>query len=93
MAAVQVEYSLFTLDSESKDIVLLDRCRELSVAIIAYVPIGRGMLSVAIRSCDDLESGDFRRLMPRFSEENFPKDLELVDEINALAKEMWCTAS
>jgi aryl-alcohol dehydrogenase-like predicted oxidoreductase len=63
------------------------------VAIIAYAPIGREMLSVTIRSYGDLESSDFRRLIPRFSEENFPKDLELVDEINALAKEKGCTAS
>ncbi|KAJ9661848.1 hypothetical protein H2201_006328 [Coniosporium apollinis] len=89
--AVQVEYSPFALDIESDQIGLLKTCRELGVAIVAYSPIGRGMLSGTIRSPDDFEEGDFRKYAPRFSEENFPKNLKLVDEISALAKEKGCT--
>ena len=54
---------------------------------------GRGMLTGAIRSPDDFEDGDFRKFAPRFSKENFPKNLKLVDEINAIAKKKGCTAS
>lgn len=89
--AVQIEYSPFALDIESDQIGLLKTARELGVAIVAYSPIGRGMLSGTFRSPDDFEKGDFRKYAPRFSEENFPKNLKLVDEISALAKEKGCT--
>lgn len=91
--AVQIEYSPFTLDIESKDVKLLETCRELGVAVVAYSPIGRGMITGHIRSPDDFEENDFRRMSPRFSKENFPKNLKLVDEINAIAKKKGCTAS
>lgn len=88
---VQVEYSPWALDIESKDIDLLRTCRELGVAVVAYSPIGRGMLSGTIRNRDDLPEGDFRRMAPRFSKENFPKNIKLVDEISEIAKEKGCT--
>ena len=93
VAAVQVEYSPFTLDIESAQTKLLSTCRELAVAVVAYSPIGRGMLTGGIRSREDFEENDFRRLIPRFSEENFAKNLKFVDEINAIAKQRGCTAS
>ncbi|KAK4888625.1 hypothetical protein LTR28_002903, partial [Elasticomyces elasticus] len=89
--AVQLEYSPFSLDIESPQIGLMEACRELGVAIVAYSPIGRGMLSGSIRSPSDLEDGDFRKFAPRFSEENFPKNLELVEKITALAKKKGVT--
>lgn len=60
---------------------------------MAYSPIGRGMLGGQIRSPDDFEEGDFRKFAPRFSAENFPKNLQLVDRITELAKAKNCTAS
>ncbi|OCL03604.1 aldo-keto reductase, putative [Glonium stellatum] len=93
ITAVQVEYSPFALDIEDSQINLLKTARELGVAIVAYSPIGRGMLSGTIRSLDDFDADDFRRLAPRFSPENFPKNLKLVDQIASLAKEKGVTPS
>lgn len=91
--AVQIEYSPFSLDIETEQIGLMKTCRELGCAIVAYSPIGRGMLGGQIRSPKDFEEGDFRTFAPRFSEENFPKNLKLVDQITELAKKKNCTAS
>ncbi|KAG9552100.1 Aldo/keto reductase, partial [Aureobasidium melanogenum] len=93
ITAVQIEYSPFSLDIESEQIGLLKTCRELGVAVVAYSPIGRGMLGGTIRSPDDFEEGDFRRFAPRFSAENFPKNLKLVDQITEIAKKKGLTAS
>lgn len=90
--AVQIEYSPFTIDIEDPKIALLKTCRELGVAVIAYSPLGRGFLTGQYKSADDFEEGDFRRISPRFSKENFPKNLKLVDGIGALAKKKGCTA-
>ncbi|KAL8689108.1 MAG: hypothetical protein Q9218_005143 [Villophora microphyllina] len=84
--AVQIEYSPFTLDIEDPAIGLLSTCRELGVAVIAYSPLGRGMLTGTIRSPADFEDNDFRKYAPRFSEENFPKNLQLVDKLTEIAK-------
>ncbi|KAI4954292.1 hypothetical protein J4E91_002003 [Alternaria rosae] len=91
ISAVQVEYSPFALEIESKQIDLLKTCRELGVAVVAYSPLSRGMLTGAIKSPDDFEEGDFRRYAPRFSAENFPKNLKLVDRITEIAKEKGVT--
>ncbi|KAG9767505.1 Aldo/keto reductase, partial [Aureobasidium melanogenum] len=87
--AVQMEYSPFSLEIE--DYGLLQACRELGVATVAYSPLGRGFLTGAIKSPDDFEEDDFRRLAPRFSPENFPKNLKLVNEIKNLAEQKGCT--
>lgn len=91
--ACQIEYSPFSLDIEHPDIKLLQTCRELGVAVVAYSPIGRGMLGGQIRSPNDFEEGDFRKFAPRFSAENFPKNLQLVDRITEIANKKGCTAS
>ena len=91
--AVQIEYSPWALDIESPQIDLLRTCRELGVAVVAYAPIGRGMLSGTIRSRDDLPEGDFRLVAPRFSAENFPKNMQLVDRIGEIAKKKGVTAA
>lgn len=75
ISAVQIEYSPFSLDIETEQINLLKTCRELGVATVAYSPIGRGMITGAIRKPEDFEEGDFRKFAPRFSAENFPKNL------------------
>jgi len=90
--AVQIEYSPFTMDIEDPSIKLLQTCRDLGVATVAYSPLGRGFLTGQIRSPDDFEEGDFRTFAPRFSKENFHKNLELVDALKALADKKGCTA-
>ncbi len=93
ISAVQIEYSPFAMDIEDPQINLLNTCRELGVATIAYSPLGRGFVSGQYRSPDDFEKDDFRRLCPRFSPENFHKNLELVDHLVEIAKRKDCTAS
>jgi len=92
IAAVQIEYSPFTMDIEDPKIGLLKTCRELGVAIVAYSPLGRGMLTGQYRSNKDLE-GDDRRRLPRFSDENFPKNLQLVDQLTQAAEKKGCTTA
>lgn len=87
ITAVQTEYSPFSLEIESTQYKLLETCRELGVALVAYSPLGRGMMSGTLRSPDDLEDDDFRKILPRFSRENFPKNLQLVDRVSELAEE------
>ncbi|KAH7407970.1 NADP-dependent oxidoreductase domain-containing protein [Cadophora sp. MPI-SDFR-AT-0126] len=89
--AVQIEYSPFCIEIEDPQINLLKTCRELGVATIAYSPLGRGMLTGAYKSRDDFAEDDFRRHAPRFSEENFDKNLKLVHGIEAIAKKKNCT--
>ncbi|PKK61933.1 Aldo/keto reductase, partial [Rhizophagus irregularis] len=66
IAAVQIEYSPWTLDIETNGI--MEACRELGVTIVAYSPLGRGFLTGRYKSIDDFEPNDFRRLIPRFQE-------------------------
>lgn len=89
IAAVQVEYSPFSMDIEQMG--LLDTCRELGVAVIAYSPLSRGFLTGTIKSHDDMDEDDRRRIMPRFSKENFPNNMVLVEKLAAIAKEKGCT--
>ncbi|KAF2491143.1 putative aldo-keto reductase [Lophium mytilinum] len=93
ITAVQLEYSPFALDIEDPRIGLLATARELGVAVVAYSPIGRGILSGAIKSRADFGEGDFRAMMPRFSEENFDKNFKLVDQILEVAKDKGVTGS
>ena len=85
ISAVQIEYSPFTMEIEDPRIALLQTCRELGVAVVAYSPLGRGMLTGQYRSRLDFEEGDWRRSAPRFSDKNFPKNLELVDKLKVMA--------
>ncbi|KAF1976096.1 putative aldo-keto reductase [Bimuria novae-zelandiae CBS 107.79] len=91
ITAIQVEYSPFALEIESKEVDLLRTARELGVAIVAYSPLSRGILTGTYKSPNDFEEGDFRRMMPRFSQENFPKNLKLVDQLAELAKKKGVT--
>lgn len=91
IAAVQVEYSPFALEIESPQIGLLAKARELGVKIVPYSPLGRGFLTGAIKSRDDLDASDGRRNFPRFSEENFAGNLKVVDTLAGIAREKGCT--
>ncbi|KXS15681.1 aldo-keto reductase, putative [Gonapodya prolifera JEL478] len=90
--AVQVEYSPFALEIETPQVDLLRVAKELGTAIVAYSPLCQGMLTGALKSPDDFEEGDFRKFSPRFSAENFPKNLVSVNAIAAIAKKKGCTA-
>jgi len=90
IAAVQLEYSLFTLDIESAG--LKKTCEENSIAIVAYSPLGRGMLTGEIKSRTNFKEGDSRLNHPRFSEENFKFNLDLVDKVKAIAEKKKCTS-
>ncbi|KAI0063928.1 Aldo/keto reductase [Artomyces pyxidatus] len=86
ISAVQVEYSPFTLDIEAKENAVLQTARELGVAIIAYSPLGRGLLTGKYKGPDDFAEDDFRRHIPRFSKENFPKVLKVADDLKAVGE-------
>ena len=88
ITALQTEYSLWSRDPEDE---LLDTVRELGIGFVAYSPIGRGFLSGEIRSIDDLAPDDFRRRNPRFTGENFQRNLDLVDTVRRLAEAKGCT--
>lgn len=90
--AVQLEYSPFALDIESEEIGILKTCRELDIAVVAYSPLGRGFLTGQIKSRADFEEGDFRKYAPRYSEENFSKNLKLVQKLQGLAAVKGCTS-
>jgi aryl-alcohol dehydrogenase-like predicted oxidoreductase len=90
--AIQVEYSPFSMEIEDPKIDLLRTCRELGVTVVAYSPLGRGFLTGQIKSPDDFEDGDFRKHAPRYSKENFPKNLELVSNLEAYASKKGCTS-
>jgi pyridoxine 4-dehydrogenase len=89
IAAVEVEFSLWATDILTNGIT--DACAELGIPIIAYSPLGRGFLTGHIKSLDDLHEDDFRRRLPRFSRENFPKNFELVNDVKKLAEKRGLT--
>ncbi|KAG5917594.1 hypothetical protein E4U42_007182 [Claviceps africana] len=86
ISAYQVEYSLLFTDIESEQTRILDTCRELGVAVVAYSPVGRGLLTGSVRSPDDLAPGDWRRQVPKLSGDNWPKMMRLVDHVAAVAR-------
>jgi aryl-alcohol dehydrogenase-like predicted oxidoreductase len=88
ITAVQMEYSLFTRDVEAE---MLATCRELGVGLVAYSPVGRGLLTGAITGREQLAADDFRSRAPRFSEQNLIANLELVAAVRAVAAEIGCT--
>ncbi|CAE6531992.1 unnamed protein product [Rhizoctonia solani] len=80
IAAIQVEYSPFVLNIEQKE-HLLETARELGVAVIAYSPLGRGLLTGQITSNAEIPENDMRKRIPKYSEANFPKIMSLVNKI------------
>jgi aryl-alcohol dehydrogenase-like predicted oxidoreductase len=90
VAALQTEYSLWTRDPEHE---ILATCRELGIGFVAYSPLGRGFLTGQIKTFEDLASDDYRRFSPRFQGENFQKNLDLVNEVQAIAQEKKCEPS
>ncbi len=89
IAAVQTEYSLFSRDVER---AVLPALRELGIGLVAYSPLGRGVLTGAITSRDDLADDDFRRSNPRFAQQALEANLALVARVREVADEKGCTA-
>lgn len=84
IAAVQTEYSLWSRDVEAE---VLPACRELGIALVPYSPLGRGFLTGAIRSAEQLAPDDRRRIHPRFQGGNMDHNLALADALSALARD------
>ena len=80
ITALQTEYSLWTRDPEEE---ILPTCRELGIALVPYSPLGRGFLTGAIRSADQLSPDDRRRIHPRFQGDNLTHNLALADALAA----------
>jgi aryl-alcohol dehydrogenase-like predicted oxidoreductase len=90
ITALQTEYSLWSREPEDE---LLETCRQLGTAFVAYSPLGRGFLTGQIKRFEDFAPDDYRRFSPRFQGENFEKNLQLVNELTTLATRKNCTAS
>jgi aryl-alcohol dehydrogenase-like predicted oxidoreductase len=85
ISALQTEYSLWTRDIEQNGV--LDTVRELGIGFVAYSPLGRGFLTGRFQRFDDLPEDDYRRKNARFQGENFQKNLDLLREVEAMARE------
>jgi aryl-alcohol dehydrogenase-like predicted oxidoreductase len=90
IAAVQTELSLWSRDAEGG---VLPTVRELGIGYVAYSPLGRGFLTGQITSPEDFPEDDFRRFHPRFTGENFHRNIALVREVEAIAREKGCTTA
>jgi aryl-alcohol dehydrogenase-like predicted oxidoreductase len=88
VAALQSELSLWTRQAARP---ALEKCRELGIAFVAYSPLGRGFLTGALRSPQDLPQGDTRRIFPRFADENFADNIAAADKLRELAEVMAVT--
>ncbi len=88
ITALQTEYSLWTRDPEEE---ILPTVRELGIGFVPYSPLGRGFLTGAFKSREDFPEGDNRRNHPRFSDENFQLNLDVVAKVKALAERKGCT--
>jgi len=88
ITALQSEYSLWTRDPEDG---ILQTCRELGIAFVAYSPLGRGFLTGQFKKFEDFEEDDYRRFSPRFQGENFNKNIQMVNKLEDMAKSKGCT--
>jgi aryl-alcohol dehydrogenase-like predicted oxidoreductase len=84
LAAVQSEFSLFARDVLHND--ELATMRELGIGLVAFSPLGRGVLTDSVTSLDDLDAADARRTLPRFQPEAFAANRRLVDRVAAVAR-------
>ncbi|MCV7419575.1 aldo/keto reductase [Mycobacterium yunnanensis] len=88
ITALQSEYSLWTRDPEPDVLPLL---RELGIGFVAYSPLGRGFLTGQITSTADFDDSDSRKTNPRFTGENFDRNLRAVAEVTAIAADVGAT--
>ena len=85
VTALQTEYSLWSRDPE---VVILPTVRELGIGFVPYSPLGRGFLTGTIRSLDQLDASDFRRVNPRFEGDNLETNIRIVEQVDAVAAEL-----
>jgi aryl-alcohol dehydrogenase-like predicted oxidoreductase len=90
ITAVQTELSLWSRDAEAE---VIPTVRELGIGYVAYSPLGRGFLTGQFKSPGDFADDDFRKNHPRFQGENFQRNLDLVREVEQLAREKGCTTA
>jgi aryl-alcohol dehydrogenase-like predicted oxidoreductase len=88
IAAVQTEYSLWTRNPE---IAVLQACRDIGAAFVAFSPTARAFLTSKLRDVTTLDAKDIRRSMPRFAPENYARNLTLLPAYETLAQEAGCT--
>lgn len=88
ISTIQMEYSLLYRKEAEETLPL---CRELGITYVAYSPLGRGFLTGNFKTPSDIPEGDRRRDHPRFQEANFPRNRELVQKIEQIAREKGCT--
>jgi aryl-alcohol dehydrogenase-like predicted oxidoreductase len=88
VAALQTEYSLWTRDVEAEILPLL---REFGIGFVPYSPLGHGLLTGQIRTVEDFADDDWRKTNPRFTGENFQRNLRIVDEVQAIGAEIGAT--
>ena len=86
--AVQSEYSLW---SRNPEIAVLDACKELGATFVAFSPVARAYLTGVLQDVSNFEAKDIRRGMPRFNEENYPKNLALLEQVKPLAESEGCS--
>ena len=90
VAVLQTEYSLWSRDVETD---ILPACRQLGIGFVAYAPLGRGLLTGKIKSMKDLPENDRRRRHPRFQPENLARNVELVNQLEAVAQRVGATGA
>ena len=88
ISALQTEYSVWSRDPEEE---ILPTLRELGIGFVPYSPLGRGFLTGALRSLDDLDESDFRRYQPRFQGDNLAANVAIVEVVDQLAAAKGCT--
>ncbi|HEX4057917.1 MAG TPA: aldo/keto reductase [Galbitalea sp.] len=88
VTALQTEYSLWSRDPEAE---ILPVVRELGIGFVPYSPLGRGFLTGSIRSLDQLDQADFRRSNPRFADDNIAANIGIVEQVDAVAKDVGAT--
>ncbi|QGA17456.1 hypothetical protein EYB26_005127 [Talaromyces marneffei] len=92
IAAVQLEYSPIAIEPEDPKIGLIQTARELGIAIVAYSPMGRGVISGGYKTAEEVHAIDpFLAMLPRFSKENYPRILDMITAFEQVAKSKGCT--
>ncbi|KAH9811832.1 NADP-dependent oxidoreductase domain-containing protein [Melampsora americana] len=91
ISAVEIEYSPWSLDIENNGV--LETCERLQIPIIAYSPLGRGMLTGTLKSPADIPAGDLRHSLDRFKPENFDQNLKIVEKLKSISDQKSCTTT